>query len=204
MKLSILAIVAIAATALCGLRGNRECVASRLCRHCPTANRSRPRCSGNVLQTDGRRGRGSPSGLRQQLVKSALPCGREKILSIHEQERRLAHSHSLGDAVYDETVAGRARIYPQTGRRLVQRQSGVVLLLVAWGFRPVWRNVRRGRGLVRQDRDRPNARSVYLSRYVVDRLLGADLPRRGNHSRNQLTEGAALQVSQLGARELSS
>jgi hypothetical protein len=40
---------------------------------------------------------------------------------------------------------------------------------------------------------------VYFSGYVVDRLLGIGLPRGGNDSRNQLTEGDALQVSRLGA-----
>ena len=199
MKLSILAIVAIAATALAGCGGiaNASPPASAGIAALQTA-RAQDAAGAYCKQT------GGDVELRRPVYGSnssdLLFLAGEKSFCQYTSKKDGSRIHILLETLYTTKPSLAALAYIlKPAPRLVQRQSGVLLLLVAWGFRSIWRNVRRGRRLVQQERDRPNARSVYLSRYVVDRLLGVDLPCGGNYSRNQLAEGDALQVYRLGA-----
>ena len=54
------------------------------------------------------------------------------------------------------------------------------------------RNNGRRRRMVQEKLDRSNAGSLYLPRYVFDRFVGLNVPRKRHHSRHQPREGDAL------------
>ena len=117
-----------------------------------------------------------------------------------QQERRLAHPHSLGDALHDQTVAGRFGIYLEAVRsarsaaipRRATARYSAVRISSAEPRAPAAAGTTRTRSTKRWKPD--------LSRYVVDRLLGINRTTPTEYSRHQLTKGDALQIPGRRAR----